>query len=212
MARKSRTPASPDALLSAALQLIADRGWRGFQLTQLSAETGTPVSEVYRVFADRDAVLGAFLSRLTERALALDPVPTEGPARDRLFDAAMQLFDVSGDDRPVLRVLAHDLARDPLTLFSLRGAALRVARWTLMRAGVAPEGLFGMAQTGGLLAILLSTLRVWLDDGPDQAKTMAALDRGLRRAEQAILRFSPQRAAQAPSDATPASGNAETLH
>jgi hypothetical protein len=51
-------------------------------------------------------------------------------------------------------------------------------------AGISASGPFGRLKTKGLAAVYLSVLRVWLqDDSPDMAKTMAVLDRSLRRAE-----------------------------
>jgi hypothetical protein len=61
----------------------------------------------------------------------------------------------------------------------------------LDRAGLETGGFRGAARVMGLGAILMRTLPQWLDDEPGLAKTMAALDRGLRRAETWARRFEP---------------------
>jgi hypothetical protein len=54
----------------------------------------------------------------------------------------------------------------------------------LAAAGVSPDGLLGCARIQGMKVVLLCALRGWMeDDSTDLAKTMAALDRALERAE-----------------------------
>lgn len=62
--------------------------------------------------------------------------------------------------------------------------------WMLEAAGIASAGPLGLLRAKGLLAVWLAVLRVWLlDESPDLAPTMAALDRHLRRAEQFAVRL-----------------------
>ena len=72
-----------------------------------------------------------------------------------------------------------------------RDALSRVAAFVLDRAGLETGGFRGAARVMGLGAILMRTLPQWLDDEPGLAKTMAALDLGLRRAESWARRFEP---------------------
>jgi hypothetical protein len=54
----------------------------------------------------------------------------------------------------------------------------------LEAAGVSSSGIAGALRTKGLGAIYLATMRDWFrDDSTDKARTMAALDARLRRAE-----------------------------
>ena len=58
----------------------------------------------------------------------------------------------------------------------------------LAAAGIDGEGCRGLLRVQGLLAIYARVFPVWLDDDdPGLARTMAALDRRLRRGE-AVLR------------------------
>jgi hypothetical protein len=57
----------------------------------------------------------------------------------------------------------------------------------LRAAGIAAEGLEGQVRTAGLAAVYASVLRTWLnDDDPGLARTMAVLDRRLRRGERTL--------------------------
>jgi hypothetical protein len=57
----------------------------------------------------------------------------------------------------------------------------------LRAAGIPVEGIEGQVRAAGLGAIYGSVFRTWLkDDDPGLARTMAALDRRLRRAESTL--------------------------
>jgi ubiquinone biosynthesis protein COQ9 len=66
--------------------------------------------------------------------------------------------------------------------------------WMLEAAGIPAGGLAGGMRINALGLVYANTLRVWLDDDTaDMARTMAAVDRGLGRLEQAARLF-PARA------------------
>ena len=75
----------------------------------------------------------------------------------------------------------------------------------LEAAGISSVGLAGSLRIKGLALVYLNALRVWLeDDSPDMARTMAAVDKGLRRAEQ-LARSLPYAGRRRASSKSPAS-------
>ncbi|MEO1544417.1 MAG: hypothetical protein AAFR75_10425, partial [Pseudomonadota bacterium] len=59
--------------------------------------------------------------------------------------------------------------------------------WMLQAAGIGTEGLKGSIRVAGLTSLYGSIVKTWLDDDdPGMAKTMAVLDRRLRRGEQTM--------------------------
>jgi hypothetical protein len=59
--------------------------------------------------------------------------------------------------------------------------------WMLEAAGIATDGATGGLRVTGLATVYASVFRTWLqDDDPGQARTMAALDRRLRRGERTL--------------------------
>jgi hypothetical protein len=59
--------------------------------------------------------------------------------------------------------------------------------WMLRAARIEPDGIDGRVRTAGLSAVYASAFRTWLDDDdPGLARTMAALDRRLRRGERTL--------------------------
>jgi hypothetical protein len=65
--------------------------------------------------------------------------------------------------------------------------ALKSQYWMLAAAGISGEGGRGLLRVQGLLTIYARVFPIWLDDGdPGLARTMAALDRRLRRGESVL--------------------------
>jgi ubiquinone biosynthesis protein COQ9 len=88
-----------------------------------------------------------------------------------------------------MRVLFHDLRRDP----GAWGAAWRglkhTSAWVAESAGVDTKGLLGAMRLRGLSLLLADTTAVWLEDGDDLGRTMAHVDGRLRRMEKAFSIF-----------------------
>lgn len=177
-----------DRIVDAALRLAGERGWRGAGLADIAAGAGMTLAELYRHVRGKDAILDAFRQRIDAAVLA-QPVAADGEesARDRLFDVLMRRFDALKPHRDAVAALWREGARDPVaTLSGLCGIARSMA-WMLQAAGIPSSGPLGRLRVKGLTAIWLATLPTWLkDDSQDLAATMAALDRNLKRAEDAL--------------------------
>ena len=95
----------------------------------------------------------------------------------------MTRFDVLGPTRPHCKSIHASGAAD----FSLAGPYLSSQHWMLQAAGIGTDGATGALRVAGLGLAYASVFKVWLeDDDPGLAKTMAALDRRLRRGERTL--------------------------
>ena len=174
-----------DRLIDAALRLIVRDGWRRLSLAAIAAEAGLPILTLYRNFRSKPAILCAFLRRIDETVLAapLEAAADERP-RDRVFDLLMRRFDALRPYRDALEVLGRELPTDPPAAFAAGARLLCSIAWMLEAAGIATDGLRGIAAVKLTTAAYLAAARVWRrDDSPDLAPTMAALDRRLRGIE-----------------------------
>lgn len=192
--RKGKTTV-PDRVIDAALALAAGRGWRRLSLGDIANEAGLTLAGLRAVFPSKAAILGGFLRRTDERVLAGGGTAglAEGSsARDRLFDVLMRRFDVMRPHRDAITAIARDSLFDPLAALCLGPSLMCSMAWMLEAAGLNSAGLKGGLSSKGLALVYLGALRAWLkDDSADLAKTMAALDRGLRRAETVAALFCP---------------------
>jgi hypothetical protein len=117
----------------------------------------------------------------------------------------MRRFDSLQSRREGTVAILRDLPCDPPALLCLLPRFARSMAWMLEAAGISSVGLAGSLRIKGLALVYLNALRVWLeDDSPDMARTMAAVDKGLRRAEQ-LARSLPYAGRRRPSSKSPAS-------
>lgn len=178
-----------DRIVSAALRLAEARGWRDLTLSEISAEAGVPLSDLRRTFKTKADILRDFTRAVDDevmRRLAISS--TDGP-RDRLFDVVITRFEVLTPYKAALRRIHEDLRLRPGAAAMQLGAAARSQYWMLQAAGINPEGSLGLLRVKGLLAVYADVFSIWLeDDDPGMARTMAALDRRLRRGEDVVRR------------------------
>ena len=158
---------------AAAMRLAAERGWRRTGLLEVARASGVPLDRFYRRYPDRADVLAGDM-----------PFDAEESARDRLFDVMMRRYDALLPYREGLRAVVRDLRAEPLTALAFSRHFGRSMAWMLRAAGVGADGRGGALLTAGLGAVQARVMRVFLeDDTADLARTMAALDAELRRAE-----------------------------
>jgi AcrR family transcriptional regulator len=106
------------ALIDTAVELIGERGVRGFSLTEATRRLGVAVSAPYAHFADRDDLLAAVAVRAYE-LLYTELVPESGqvqPPADRLAAMARAYVRFAAANRPLFEVLHEaglDKARHP---------------------------------------------------------------------------------------------------
>lgn len=173
-------------VIAAALGLAAEKRWADITLVQIAERAGVTLVDLKNHFASKGEILTA-LSGLVDNEM-LRRLPTRGPdlgARDALFEVVMSRFDVLEPYKAALRSIGKDVSFDPTRLPSL----LTSQRWMLEAAGISADGLDGGVRVTGLATVYASVFRTWLDDDDaGLARTMAALDRRLRRGEQALQR------------------------
>jgi AcrR family transcriptional regulator len=174
----------PD-LLQAAFDLVAERGLRAFSLAAVATRAGVPLVEVYRELPSRHGMLWALTRRADEVMLAYDQAELAGlPPRDRVFELMMRRFDALAPFRAGLDRLARDAPREPAVVLLGSCRLERSMRWLQDAVGLRSFGVRARLRRAALVAAYTQAFRVWLrDDSADLARTMAELDKGLRRIE-----------------------------
>ena len=171
-------------VIGAALRLAGERAWSDVTLRDIAGAAGADLVQMRHEFASKGAIVAAFLRAVDDEVLAKAPRFTpDQPPRDRIFEVVMSRLDVLRPYKAGLRSMAASHAADPAVL---RGLCASQA-WMLHAAGIGTEGVIGAARVAGLASVYASVFRTWLDDDEAGiARTMAALDRRLRRGEQAL--------------------------
>jgi hypothetical protein len=163
----------------ACLALAAEKAWHGVSLFDIAAQAGRAVDEFYPLTpADAfEAIDDYFDRKAGEGATAPE---TSALARDRVFDATMRRFEAMEQERAGVLALDTAMERDPIARAASFARAGRSARWLLALAAENADP----ARVQALALVLIQARAAWRgDEAGDFAKTMAALDKGLRRAE-----------------------------
>lgn len=192
--RKKAAPrkSSADKIVDAALSLAADRRWREISLADIAGAAKISLGELHEHFRSKQAILGAFIDRIDALVLSEAEDDAQGeaegePVRERLLDVLMRRFEALTPHKPAVTSIVRDGAGDPAFALCAGLRLMRSMAWCLEAAGVSSAGIAGRIRTKGLAAIYARAVSVWLrDDSEDMGRTMAHLDRGLRRAEKLV--------------------------
>lgn len=191
-------------LARAALSLAGSGPWREVTLIRLADAAARPVADFYgaSLWEAVDCVEEAF-----DRAIAdnLDQLDPKQSVRDRLFELIMRRFEAMEPHRDAVLGMEQGLDRDPTLMASAHQRHVRCARWVLAIAGLEADGMTGQARAQGLGVIIGQARAAWRGDSAgDFAKTMASLDKNLRRAEEMFGRWAGFEAKPKPDDAASA--------
>ena len=185
------SPSEVDTIVEAALRLAAARPWREVTLADIARESGMSLAELSQHVGGKADILRAFIRSTDRRLLAsLSNEAIEGDGHDRLFDIMLRRFELLAPYKKAIASMARSPDGGPSEWLHVLAAALDSQGWALAAAGLEAPGLKGDLHRLGLARVHAATLRVWLeDDDPGLARTMAALDRGLRDGEAFMRRL-----------------------
>lgn len=189
-----------EAAVEALMRLAAEQPWNDIEVGDIAREAELSLAELRDLFPSKGAVLGG-LARIVDRVVLEGDASdlAEEPTRERLFDVLMRRLDAMTPYKPALRRIAYALRGDPLALVALNGVALNSHRYMLAAAGIDTEGPLGRLKLQGSVLAFTQVVETWLeDDDPSLARTMARLDKEIRRGELVMERAEDLRRLTAP--------------
>lgn len=178
-----------DKGLEAALRLAGASPWPEITLAAIAAEAGLNLDDFHAAGGREDIVEA--LDGYFDRAMSADGVPEDTSARERLFEVIMRRFEAMEPHRAGVVELMKFRETSLSHVVRLPAHRHASAAWALASAGLdddsgAPASLKRIA----IAFVIGQTERAWRrDSAGDFARTMAALDKGLRRAEERLGRF-----------------------
>src|ERR687890_922086 len=184
----ANTPDKRKAIVDALMDLASKRSWSEIEIGDIAKAAHVSLAEFRDLFPSKGAVLGALSRQIDRQVLEGTTEDLAGePARERVFDVMMRRFDALAPYRAARRGIFRDLQYDPLSLAALNQVSLNSMRFMLAAAGINTEGPLGGLKLQGAVLVYSNTMRTWFeDDDPTLARTMARLDRELRRSERIL--------------------------
>lgn len=179
-------------IIESALALAASQGWEYTTLRDIAQHAELSMSELFAVIEDKDDILVAFGKLIDARvmegvSLSDDDMTTP---REKLFDILMDRYEVLNDYRDGLVSILDSFKCDPKQVIISMPYLCKSMGWMLEASGIETSGFKGALKVAGMTGVYLKVLRTWKeDDSADLAKTMAALDKTLERAEKAADTF-----------------------
>ena len=131
----------------------------------------------------------------------LEDFDPQQSVRDRLFDTLMLRFEALEPYRSGVRAMFADVVND---VFSVPRSAISLSHSmsaALEASGLDSGTLSGRVKAHALSIIWYRTFQTWLEDDAELSKTMAQLDRDLRRAEGLVNSLERNRARTAKGSA-----------
>ncbi|HYC25638.1 MAG TPA: TetR family transcriptional regulator [Roseiarcus sp.] len=187
---KSESADARARIIEALLALAAEQPFEDISISAIAAKAGVTLADFRDAFPSKGAVLAGFSRRIDRLVLEKQGDELAGEeTKDRLFDVLMRRLDAMAPYKEGLRGVARWLRREPLAAVAVNQVVVNSMRFMLEAAGVDSEGAVGALKLQGLAMAWARVLDVWFDDDePDQAKTMAALDRELTRGGRIVAR------------------------
>jgi len=189
--RKASAPPPPrgtsdrDKAVDALMALLAERSFEDIGLAEVAGRAGLKLSQLRAEFGSTLSIYAAHIKDIDRIVLAGgDGDMGEEPPRERLFDVLMRRIEAITPYKDAVRSVLRSARRNPGLAFALNAIAARSQHWMLEAAGINAAGPRGALRAQGAALMFARVVGVWLDDDePGLDRTMAALDRGLSRAE-----------------------------
>jgi ubiquinone biosynthesis protein COQ9 len=173
-------------ILAAALTSAAAKDWAQVSLLDIAQEAEVSLGEMRDLFASKSAIIAELMRAVDREVLNRTERVADQEKRDLLFDVLMTRFDVLAPHKAALKSMAKSGSGD----LALAGPLFASQHWMLEAAGIDTSGPGGAVRVAGLAGVYAAVFRTWLDDeDPGHARTMAALDRRLRRGERTLRRI-----------------------
>ncbi|HTT84792.1 MAG TPA: hypothetical protein VMF67_15045 [Rhizomicrobium sp.] len=170
-------------IAAAAFRLLATESWNRMTLASVARAAKVSWGDMLRTAPSRAALISVLLRRAAvDTAKRYRPDRAAPSARERVFDAIMSWFEAQNARKEAVRALYGGLKQEPLTLLALRGDIVAAAEWLLALAE-ADAGAASSVRAACIGGIVAHAMPVWFTDDAHMGKTMAQLDRDLRRVE-----------------------------
>jgi ubiquinone biosynthesis protein COQ9 len=176
-------PQTQNPKISAAtLRIAASKGWDGVTLKAVAIDAKIPLKTVAKRFSTESDLIPVIIDVIAHQAQK-SAGKTSGSPRDVLFALIMARFDILQHHRKAVLSIADAATKDHALACVLARAISESMAEVAETAKLRAPRLLAAA---GLSAIYGWAFLAWRNDKTrDMAKTMAALDKGLRLAEKA---------------------------
>ncbi|MEP1442590.1 MAG: TetR/AcrR family transcriptional regulator [Hyphomicrobiales bacterium] len=174
---------------NAFLVLLSQHDWDEISLAKVADAAEVKLSELRGAFDGKVAIVEHFMRDIDASVLdEIDVDVADELPRERLMDILLSRFDALMPHKDAVRSIGKAAKSDLSIAAQLNHVALVSMTWMLNAANIETGGLKGAVKVQGVAMVYAKVLHVWLNDDESMAKTMAALDKELRKGERNMRR------------------------
>lgn len=174
---------------TAFFDLLSQHDWDEVSLAKVAEASDVKLSELRGAFDGKVSMVEHFMREIDASVLdEIDADVAEELPRERLMDILLSRFDALMPHKEAVRSIAKAAKSDLSIAAQLNHVALVSMTWMFNAANIETGGLKGAVKVQGVAIVYAKVLRVWLNDDESMAKTMAALDKELRKGERNMRR------------------------
>lgn len=167
------------------MSLAAEQPYGDISLAEIARAADMSLADLRDLFPSKGAILGGLMRMIDRQVLDGTTADMEDETHhDRLLDVMMRRLDAFAPYREGMRAVYRSIRSDPVFALQINQAATNSWRYMLEAAGIETGGGLGAMRVQGAVLVFSKAFAVWLDDADDMARTMATLDRELKRGEQ----------------------------
>lgn len=179
-----------ETIINAFLDLLAEQSWEEISLAKIADKAGVKLSKLREKFDGKVAILEAFTRQIDAKVLdQIDADVFDELPREQLMDILLSRFDALAPYKAASATLVKAARRDLSLAAQLNRVTLVSMTWMLNGANIDTSGINGSLRAQGAALVFARVMSVWLNDDESLTKTMAALDRELRRGESTLKRL-----------------------
>jgi AcrR family transcriptional regulator len=177
-------------VVDALMALAAEQAWDDISLSQIAEKAGMSLADLRDLFPSKGAMLAGFIRRIDRIVLeGTPPDLADEPARERVMDVMLRRFDALLPYREALRAIHKAFKGDVLGLAALNQQALNSWRYMLAAISIETEGAMGLVRLQGAILVFARAFETFLDEADETLpRTMAVLDKELKRGEWVLAR------------------------
>jgi AcrR family transcriptional regulator len=165
----------------AAFALAERMAWNKIGMGAIARQAELSLPQLLQHAPSKAAIIEDFARDIDQAMLLVfEKHPAEGEAHDRLFDVMLKRLEILAPYKYVVESILKGMRAEPTESLRLVQSATDSVSWMISAARVEEEPAWQGYGRLGLLRLYLRILPIWTKDDAGMARSMAALDRGLR--------------------------------
>lgn len=165
----------------AAFALAERMAWNQIGMGAIARQAELSLSQLLQNAPSKTAIIENFARDIDQAmVLVFEKHPADGEPHDRLFEVMLKRLEILAPYKYSVESILKGASAEPPESLRLMQSTYDSVGWMISAARVEEDAAWQGLGRLGLLRLYLRVLAIWIKDDAGMARSMAALDRGLR--------------------------------